>query len=230
VDTATHPDAQRQGVFRELTRRALDELADEGIDFVFNTPNDRSRPGYLDMGWEVVGRPRLHVQLESLRSVTRIGRARVPAAKWSEPAGFGVDPATAFVDDDEVWDALRGLAPDRLTTNRSARYLRWRYGFGPLRYRVVRQGEALSDGFAVVRLRRRGPAVEGAVCEVVVPGGDRRVISDLLGQVKGADYLVRLGAGRALLRGPTVIARAVAQNPPGALDRWHLSLGDLELL
>ena len=27
----------------------------EGVDFVFNTPNDKSRPGYLKMGWEQLG-------------------------------------------------------------------------------------------------------------------------------------------------------------------------------
>src|SRR3954454_8951437 len=40
VDTATHPDFQGQGIFTKLTMAAVDELAAEGIDFVFNTPND----------------------------------------------------------------------------------------------------------------------------------------------------------------------------------------------
>ena len=39
-----------------LTRGALDELQAAGIDFVFNTPNEQSRPGYLKMGWIVLGR------------------------------------------------------------------------------------------------------------------------------------------------------------------------------
>ena len=53
VDTATHPDFQGRGIFSRLTLGALDELRDEGVDFVFNTPNDQSRPGYLKMGWQV---------------------------------------------------------------------------------------------------------------------------------------------------------------------------------
>ncbi len=56
VDTATHPDHQGRGIFSALTRRAVDELRAEGVDFVFNTPNDKSRPGYLKMGWQPVGR------------------------------------------------------------------------------------------------------------------------------------------------------------------------------
>ena len=56
VDTATHPDAMGQGIFRRLTLGALPALADMGVDAVFNTPNDKSRPGYLKMGWQIVGR------------------------------------------------------------------------------------------------------------------------------------------------------------------------------
>ena len=55
VDTATHPDWQGKGIFTRLTLGALDELRDDGLDVVFNTPNDQSRPGYLKMGWSEVG-------------------------------------------------------------------------------------------------------------------------------------------------------------------------------
>ncbi|HYL52015.1 MAG TPA: GNAT family N-acetyltransferase, partial [Acidimicrobiia bacterium] len=50
VDTATAPDQQGRGIFRRLTLAAIDDLRSVGVDFVFNTPNDKSRPGYLKMG------------------------------------------------------------------------------------------------------------------------------------------------------------------------------------
>src|SRR4029077_13661343 len=56
VDTATHPDYQGRGIFRALTLLAVEEMTAEGVEFVFNTPNDKSRPGYLTMGWHEVGR------------------------------------------------------------------------------------------------------------------------------------------------------------------------------
>src|SRR3954453_15922293 len=46
VDTATHPAAQGQGIFRRLTTEALEHAAADAV-LVFNTPNDQSRPGYL---------------------------------------------------------------------------------------------------------------------------------------------------------------------------------------
>ena len=48
VDTATDPDHQGRGIFRRLTERALAELVSEGYDAVFNTPNNQSRPAYLN--------------------------------------------------------------------------------------------------------------------------------------------------------------------------------------
>lgn len=56
VDTATHPNYQGKGIFKTLTVKALDYVQSLGDCFVFNTPNDQSRPGYLKMGWKEVGK------------------------------------------------------------------------------------------------------------------------------------------------------------------------------
>lgn len=237
VDTATHPEFQGQGLFRALTMNAIDELADNGVGFVFNTPNDNSRPGYLKMGWQVIGRPSVRVRPHGLGSLLRMTQARVSATKWSEPATFGRSPQEAFADEDEIRVVLGTALADKLSTNRSPAYLRWRFGFGPLHYRVVSRGGGLTDGFAVVRLRRRGAAVEGTVCELHTPPGDHRAVRELLRQVEGADYLLAAGSApflRAGLlpaprQGPIVTWRDVTEHDPPALDQWHLTLGDLEL-
>lgn len=237
VDTATHPEFQGRGLFRALTMNAIDELAAEGVGFVFNTPNDNSRPGYLKMGWQVIGRPPVRVRPQGLGSLRRMTQARVSATKWSEPATFGSSPDGAFADDDEIRCVLTSAGTDQLTTNRSPAYFRWRFGFHPLHYRVVTRGEGLTDGFAVVRLRRRGPAVEGTVCELYAPPGDHRAVRELLRQVEGADYLLAAGSAPSLRagllpaprQGPIVTWRDVTEHDPPALDQWHLTLGDLEL-
>ena len=51
VDTATHPRAQRRGIFSRLTTAALEACREDGVDLVYNTPNEKSLPGYLKMGW-----------------------------------------------------------------------------------------------------------------------------------------------------------------------------------
>src|SRR5699024_2674537 len=77
VDTATAPDFQGRGIFRSLTMTAIEQLQEQHVDFVFNTPNDQSLPGYLKMGWTELGRPPVAVA-PRLRSAPRTMRSRVP--------------------------------------------------------------------------------------------------------------------------------------------------------
>jgi hypothetical protein len=50
VDTAVHKDYQGKGLFKKLTLQGLDMMKGN-FDFIFNTPNNNSLPGYLKMGW-----------------------------------------------------------------------------------------------------------------------------------------------------------------------------------
>lgn len=60
VDTGTHPDYRGKGIFSRLTKQLVAELKEsEQPSFIYNTPNDKSKPGYLKMGWEVLGKPQV---------------------------------------------------------------------------------------------------------------------------------------------------------------------------
>ncbi len=241
VDTATHPDYQGRGIFSLLTRRALDELRAEGVAFVFNTPNDRSRPGYLKMGWQLVERLPVAATPRSALSLVRLARARTPADKWSARTDAGVAVGDVLADDDAVAALLASARPDddRLRTRRTPAYLAWRYGFPPLHYRAVVAAEGVAAGVVVFRLRRRGAALEAAVCEQIVPDGDDRTASSLVRTLlrdTRADHAVQIGRARpsrGLLpvpgQGPTLVWREVTEPvmPPAA--RWALGLGDIEL-
>src|SRR5262245_14761644 len=110
VDTATHPDFQGRGIFTKLTLGALDELSGDGIDFVFNTPNDQSRPGYLKMGWQTVGRLPVRIRPSGLHALARMASSRVPAEKWSLESDAGVSSAEAFADDGAIDSLLSSQA------------------------------------------------------------------------------------------------------------------------
>lgn len=69
VDTATHPDHQGKGIFSALTMEAVKNCIESGDSFVFNTPNKKSRPGYLKMGWETAGKLPLSVKAGVLKPV-----------------------------------------------------------------------------------------------------------------------------------------------------------------
>ena len=240
VDTATHPDYQGRGIFTRLTRRALDELADEGVGFVFNTPNDQSRPGYLKMGWQVVGQLPTVVRPSRWHRLGVIARARVPAERWSTPTTAGEDAASVLADTGAV-DALlaaRARPAAGVETELSSEYLRWRFGTPLLGYRAVVARGGPDRGLALFRLRARGPAQEAALVALLTRAGDRRSASALVrevARVAGADYLLAIDRARflpgGLVRlpkaGPLLTWRSVtATTPPAA---WHVTLGDIEL-
>lgn len=223
VDTATHPRFRRRGLFTRLTRQLLEELAAHGVDLVFNTPNDKSRPGYLKMGWESVGVLPVWVR---------------PAGRFAVRAG--VRPTGAV--------ALTSPMDARLHTLRDQDYLQWRYVDAPsLPYEVVGDGQA----GVVVRERDRGGRAELTVSEVCVPSrADIARAASILRKVvrsSSTDYALAMGAvgtrEAAVLalagfvpvgrRGPHLVARAVegAHAVQGAFDPsgWRVQIGDLEV-
>lgn len=238
VDTATDPDFQGRGIFTKLTLGALPELLDEGVDLVFNTPNDKSRPGYLKMGWVALGRVPVAVRVRSPSSMRRMVDARVAASKWSEPTRVGLQASSVMADSDGVERLLRSCAHSRgIATDRTADYLLWRFAFDELKYRAVPLGDRIEDGVVVFRLRRRGTATEMAVCEELVPSGSSsaKAVAWVL-RKSGADYALRCGSGSLRAGsistprlGPVLTWRQLASGTAPAMGELDLSLGDVEL-
>jgi GNAT superfamily N-acetyltransferase len=249
VDTATHPDFQGQGIFSKLTMTALDALGEEA-ELVFNTPNEKSLPGYLKMGWIRVGTIRVLLRVRRPLRVLGRGWGRVPVAPVSRDLIGGV-PAAEFLGNDdaltrllEAEDAPRG----RLRTARTLEYLRWRYVAPSLDYRAVvreRAGQVL--GAAIFRVRVRGSLSECTIADLLVPAGDVRTARGLLSDAARA-YPVDHAAcsfplGSTARRGAracgflpapggiTLAARALRSEPfeVGRSQAWFLSLGDLEV-
>jgi GNAT superfamily N-acetyltransferase len=242
VDTATDPAYQGRGIFSRLTLQAVAELRDEGVHFVFNTPNAQSLPGYLKMGWQTVGRLAVSARPRSLATLVRMAGARAPAELWSTPSRSGIDACEVLADEAGLARLLASQPrPDGLRTRLTPEVVRWRYtGFPALGYRVLLRGTDVEDGFTVFRLRRRGRALEAVVGDVLVPGADVRAAAGLLASVPraaGADYAIQLGDGVRLragyvplpAQGPVLTWRAVTDSVCPPLPAWRLTLGDVEL-
>jgi GNAT superfamily N-acetyltransferase len=256
VDTATHPDHRGKGIFSQLTEQALHELRG-GTELVFNTPNGKSMPGYLKMGWRTVGifpaAIRIRRPLPVLRDARGL-RSRVGTPRPARPAPR-VDAETAaeaLADRDlpALLGEAAGASPARFATPRDAAFLDWRYGAPALLdYRGMREhiGGMLA-GIALFRLRQRGRLWESTVADVIVRPGDVRTARRLLRRVAGAaavDHLAcsfppgsepaRAGRASGFLRspgGPTLTAKAVrAELRPDPYEprSWALCLGDLEV-
>lgn len=217
VDTATLPSHQGRGIFTRLTLAAIDELTAEGVDAVFNTPNEKSRPGYLKMGWVDVGRVPVSVRVRSPMLLPRLWRSRVGAEKWGERLDLGRHGAEA----PEL--ASSWNPPVGWHTAVSEDYLAWRYRFDPLGYRVV-------DG-SVIRVRTRGSTKELSVCEAFDDSPDiGRLLKDSVADVAIASGLrLRQGFVPASLLGPRLTWRPLGESQVPTMDELDLSLGTIEL-
>ncbi|GAA1092630.1 hypothetical protein GCM10009663_40440 [Kitasatospora arboriphila] len=257
VDTATHPEFQGRGIFRDLTLRLLEEVSGD-TELVFNTPNGNSLPGYLKMGWRELGRVPIAVRVARPAAFARGARAAL-ARRGAGTAG----PPVCSLPTAEDWFAgpRKGLdellreraAADvtdtRLAVRRTADFLRWRYGDAPgLDYRVLtchRGGEL--TGVAFGRPRRRGPLAEFTLADVIVRPGDRGSAARLLKQAAkaGCDHVAgHLAAGTeaaaaarrsGYLTAPRTGMVLAARSPSGPLTAgripadWRFNLGDLEV-
>jgi GNAT superfamily N-acetyltransferase len=252
VDTATHPDHQGQGIFSLLTRRAIEVMHDES-ELVFNTPNEKSLPGYLKMGCRTVGRIpivigthrpwRMAMGFRSLRDSVHPSRPR-PEQMAETAAEALADPAM---------DRLLASAvanPQQITTDDSIGYLRWRYGAAPfLDYRAIREeGSGGLRGLAIFRVRPRGRMWECTVAELFVEDDDVHTAARLLRRiwkVAGADHIAAsfprhsapasAARRRGFVRAPgglTMVVNPLAgrtQPDPMKLSSWALRLGDVEV-
>jgi Acetyltransferase (GNAT) domain len=250
VDTATHPEFQRMGVFSTLTRAALGELGDE-VDFVYNTPNKKSMAGYLKMGWGTVGT--LPVSLRVRRPIRfALAVAGARAAQHEAPAVEAESARAVLNGDIELSELLAEvhLAGPEISTERSAEYVRWRYaGTSGLDYRAIREPEeGRIRGIAIFRVRPRRRLWETTLLEVIVPRGDRKTARRLMRRVLGSagtehaacHFPKRTAQARAALRlgflptpaGITLVVNPLQANIRGQLtsrSSWALSLGDLEV-
>jgi hypothetical protein len=252
VDTVTHVDHRGKGIFSTQTKAALDQLRAD-THLVFNTPNTSSRPGYLKMGWQEVGRVPVWIRVKRpVAFARRLRSATSPATTPTREIDVRAPHARDVLGEGRRLGALLDdlERPDRrLATAYSPEYLVWRYGEAPLGYRatLIESGGRI-DGLAIFRVRPRGELWESTIAEILVRPGDRRVARQLLHQVAASapvDHLTchfpagspQLAAARrgGFLRSPKgELVLTVRPLEDGLdflthLDRWAVSAGTLEV-
>ena len=163
VDTATHPDHRGKGIFTRLTLTLIDQLRAGEPAIIFNTPNSKSLPGYIKMGWKTVGKTHLVTRIFPWHVV----RNRLSRPAWEEkgsPVQFPEDMAFIL----KEWMASQQEA---LNTDYSPDYLRWRYQRIPvLNYQVHVARENGAVCVIVYRRKASGRINELRLTEVFYTG------------------------------------------------------------
>ncbi len=247
VDTATDPGHQGKGIFKRLTMQLLSDCKEE-TDFVFNTPNSQSKPGYLKMGWEEMGK--LPITFEGARPLHMFKNLIFN----SKPSNVVIDKLslTHYLDHPSLDTLLSNhkKLSGKFTTNYSVEYLRWRYLDVPVATYVANGLEIEGKLVALIigRIKKSKFGKELRITECFL--SDERHVNELAVKFNETkknlkvDFITvsatGLRATKKIMRlfnftlkaGPIVTARKLKLHDLESLfefKAWSPTLGDLEL-
>ena len=232
VDTATHPQHQGRGIFKKLTLQAVSEVQDLSECFIFNTPNEKSRPGYLKMGWEVLGKIRLSLVPTLFYSFLLLRKD--PSKKQQAIDATAIDHLCSQHNKELEQQNV-------FFTPKSAAYLAWRYENNPMQSYFI---STTTDYYVACYVKRHRYFKELRVAEVVgatTPESRNKLRHYLMTIAFQERCLLITTADKNLfpLRlygtfGPQMTCRDLTKSQlllqsSKKMDEWHYSLGDLEL-
>lgn len=228
VDTAVHPDFQGKGIFSQLTRKLLEKSRLEGTDLIFNTPNRKSTPGYLKLGWEKWDRLPL-----KMKPVFSSGNSTCshPGLPWDE-----VDHLVNQLE-------LNEKDHPELKTHLVKGYLHWRYRDCPIvEYSVVSDKESF---LLVYRTKNSKWGKELRICDLFSFGPiDTKALSAQIKELERAEkprFVTLSGLlnpkelssfwkfSPSLPLGPLVTLKQLNPQLQPLNLPWSWSLGDLEV-
>jgi hypothetical protein len=249
LDTMTHPEFRRQGMFTTLASELYEELGRAGFPITYGFPNENSIGGFVKkLQWTHVCS--LPVYVKPLRAgeiadglltnpllgaiakpLARLGAAIVSSsARVSDHAQASIHWLDRFDEGaDELWQEAHDQ--DKIALTRSAAYLNWRYFQNPLRsYRAVAyvEGSRLL-AYAVVRCMNRFGLRGGMITDLVgLPGRDD-ALEAVLASVeerfvgKEMDLIACLLHGDR--RGTRLLRRSgFLRAPQGILKEWYFAV------
>ena len=226
VDTATHPNHQGKGVFKKLTLKALELAEKNGNHFVFNTPNAQSKPGYLKMGWQEIGKLKV-----SLKPFFNIGSKKFEYEQTIKEGGLEKLVLNKF--------NLKQQKEEVLFTPKNAQYLEWRYKNCKLQDYMIYEDK---DIFIAAYLKKRGRFNELRISDAIgITEGNKRGVNKKINK-----YAKKVGAqvvtaspgiltwGYTGSFGPVLTQKKLNLSNKELedfqdLNLWNYKLGDLEL-
>lgn len=228
VDTAVHPDFQGRGIFSKLTQKLVDKSRLEGVDFIFNTPNSYSTPGYLKLGWEKWARLPIKIR----------------PTPWSKLFGKGEKPEMpenlhSIFEKVEKSQATMG----QVETHCTKEYLKWRYLDCPiLEYGFAYEAES---HLLIYRTKDGKWGKELRVCDLFLlsnPSQEKLInhlnhlekwhqstFTSISGLLEAEVFKLLKGFLPPLAIGPQITLRDLSPELNPMNLPWAWSLGDLEV-
>ena len=232
VDTATHPEHQGKGIFKKLTLQALADVGKKNDCFIFNTPNEKSRPGYLKMGWEALGKIKIALVPVLLYRFIHLFSKRADALVSLNEEQI---EAICFKHNLEI------QAKKELFTPKTEAYLHWRYATNPMQPYTFLTGK---DWYLAMYVKKHKRFNELRIAEVI--GGNtskakKEIQQEVVNYATKQGCLLLSTTEKSLFSfafygafGPILTCKDLTLNnvilQQSKQSRgWHYAMGDLEL-
>lgn len=231
VDTVTHPEYQGRGIFKKLTLQLVDECSNADVSLIYNTPNGKSAPGYLKMGWSIVGKLPVRV---SFKNPVNVIVNKIQSKGVTEFMSLNDQKFDLKLSDFDKDTSLTSI----WTTQRSKDYVRWRYQEVPV---VNYYSTAYGSAFIIFRLKKGPLGKEIRVVDAFGDDKDKVVGLIKMWQELDFDYMSIVGLDHIELpglldfkskMGPLVTINCLKLGSCHDFfnfEGWRPSLGDLEL-
>lgn len=246
VDTATHPDHQGRGIFKKLTLSLVETCKLNGDEFVFNTPNEKSKPGYLKMGWKENGK--LPVML-GLHRPLNMARRMLSGITLQNELSIEGRSMEQYVDHKDIQSLISKGRTKDIVTKVSVPYLKWRYCAVPVAtyFAIPLEEKDRLRGLVICRVKesRIGRELRITDCFATDKTAEKQLALRFKTKVKdwkidfctisslGSPGLKQLvGNLRWKVTGPIVTIRSLSLSDLSILQQfkqWAPSTGDLEL-
>lgn len=216
LDTLTHPNYQKKGIFSTLANSVYKKLADSGFSFVYGFPNTQSRYGLLThLNWHKI-KPGFHLVAPIGAASWHSGASPSPAyglmnslIKYSRKTGniiykcgsqciahgFSVkevnEPSEKI---NSLWNNLKENAT--IIKWRDFEYISWRYYKNPEnKYKYYELTNSSGDicGLAILKENAGGHVKRSVLMELVVAHGNSRGLIKLLSELH--DILISINCG-----------------------------------
>lgn len=233
VDTSTDPAHQGKGIFSKLTKQMIKDSLESENQFIFNTPNEKSKPGYIKMGWSEVGR--LPVVLSFIFPDLFV-------RKTTEIKLIGDDDLSTLCLNWNEYLSKSG----KLFTPKSVEYLKWRYANNPVIDYQIFQTKNI---YLALYVKKRKWGKEIRISELIYSNDIDNIQNDIIRilrtqlrinkafivsyspllstAIKGLfSYSGKLGP---ILTVKPIVLQNEVNNFMSNVEEWNYLLGDMEL-
>jgi GNAT superfamily N-acetyltransferase len=248
VDTVVHADHQGNGIFGNLTIELMNHCRQQGYHFLYSTPNEGSKRGYLKLGWERPGH--LPVDIKIIRPVSVVMN-RFGGRKGEEVNSLPDQSVSYFLSKPELPKLLENNDRHYVTgiiTAHTVESLQWRYLHVPVgRYYALGVEEHGVKALCFYRIKTSSLGKEMRITDIFLESPEyenelrgalrQHIIEHDIDYVAAGSFSIANLAGglfslRKIYIGPAVNLHEI--NLPDlkrftAFTNWNPSLGDLEL-